>query len=111
MITDVGLTSFELQRLGLEVGSSAMVGGIVGYATKKIAKLVLVFVGLELGLLRVLEIQGFVDVRWAEVQTVVDVLRTAVEDGTPPPDAMAILSPLSIGGGFAGGFVLGFKRG
>lgn len=110
MIQDIGLASFDMHRLGLEAGSSAVIGGLVGYATKKIAKLLLVIVGLEVGLLQALDMHGIVDVHWTRLNESIGVLQEIVRNETPPPDIMAVLSPLSVGGGFAGGFAIGFKR-
>lgn len=111
MIQEIGLASVDVHRLGLEAGSSAVVGGLVGYATKKLAKLLLVVVGLELGLLQVLDMHGIIDVHWTRLDEFVGTLQEVVRNGTPPPDLAAVLSPLSVGGGFAGGFGVGFKRG
>lgn len=110
MIQDTALASIELHRLGLEVGSSAIIGGIVGFASKKIAKLVLIIVGVEIAFLQALEIQGIIDVRWDAINTVVTEVQRMVGEGAPPPDVVAVVSSLSIGGGFVGGFMLGFKR-
>lgn len=111
MIQDIGLASMDVQRFGLEVGSSAVVGSLVGYATKKLAKLLVVFVGLELGLLQLLDMHGLIDIRWQRFEELLDTLRAVTEPDAPPPDIATMISPLSMGGGFAGGFALGFKRG
>lgn len=110
MIQDIGLASFDLHRLGLEVGGSAVVGGLVGYATKKIAKLLLVLVGLQLGLLQILDMHGVIEIHWERIDGSVKALEGIVNTRTPPPDILTVLSPLSMGGGFAGGFAVGFKR-
>lgn len=110
MIPQNPLTSLELQRFGLEVGSSAIIGGIVGFASKKVAKLLLILVGLELAFLQVLEVYGLIDVKWNAINSVVASLQKIVQQDTPPPDVVTVLSSLSIGSGFVGGFLLGFKR-
>lgn len=110
MIPQNPLVSFELHQLGLEVGSSAIIGGIVGFASKKLAKLLLVLVGLELAFLQALEIYGVIDVKWETINASVGSLREMIRQDAPPPDVVTALSSLSIGGGFVGGFLLGFKR-
>lgn len=104
------LATGELHRFGLEVGSSAVLGGIAGFASKKIAKLLLVVIGLELALLQALELHGIIEVRWDAINAFVTGVQRTVEQEYPPPDLMAILSSLSVGGGFVGGFAVGFKR-
>lgn len=110
MIHHDPLASFEMHRFGLQIGSSAVIGGIVGFASKKVAKVVLVLVGLEIALLQALELYGLIDVKWSAINRIVASVQEMARDGTPPPDVMSILSSLSIGGGFVGGFLLGFKR-
>lgn len=110
MIDYNSLASIELHKFGLEVGSSAIIGGIIGFASKKVAKLLLFFVGLELAFLQVLEIYGLIDVKWAAINGIAGSLQKMVQQDTPPPDLVTVLSSLSIGGGFVGGFMLGFKR-
>jgi uncharacterized membrane protein (Fun14 family) len=110
MIPQNLLMSLELQRFGLEVGSSAIIGGIVGFASKKVAKLLLILVGLELAFLQALEVYGLIDVKWNAINSGVASLQKMVQQDAPPPDVVTVLSSLSIGGGFVGGFLLGFKR-
>ncbi|WP_435332963.1 FUN14 domain-containing protein [Haloarchaeobius sp. TZWWS8] len=98
------------QQLGLEFGSGAVIGAVIGFAAKKIAKLIAVLVGLELALFKFLESKGYISVKWDELSG--GILKAA-EGGT---DVQAgwiepIISTLSVGAGFTGGFLLGFKKG
>jgi len=63
-----------MHRLGLEAGSSAVVGGLVGYATKKLAKLLFVIVGLEIGLLQALDMHGIIGVHWTRLNESIETL-------------------------------------
>ena len=101
--------AIDFQRLGLELGTGAVIGGIIGFAAKKVAKLIAVIIGIELALFKFLESQGILEVNWDRLgASFLDAGEAA--QGTPPNWMMSILSTLSIGAGFTGGFLLGFKR-
>jgi len=95
--------------LGLEFGGGALIGGIIGFATK-IAKLLAVIVGVQLMAFRYLESQGIVVVDWNRLSA--GILKT--QERTQGADIhwfQSVLSTLSIGAGFTGGFLIGFQRG
>lgn len=96
------------QQLGLEAGGGAMIGAVIGYAAKKIAKLLAVIVGLQLALFRFLESKGILQVDWSRLTNGMVQTQEKVND---PGWIEPIVSSLSIGAGFAGGFLVGFKRG
>ncbi|WP_435194502.1 FUN14 domain-containing protein [Natronomonas sp. EA1] len=104
---------FELnpQQLGLEFGSGAVIGGIIGFAAKKVAKLVAVIVGLELALFKFLESRGILTVDWEQLTAGLVKASREAASGAPPSWLNTILSTLSISAGFTGGFLLGFRRG
>ena len=99
------------QQLGLEFGTGAVIGAIIGFAAKKVAKLVAVIIGLELALFKFLESRGILQVNWDRLGATFLRAGEAAAGGQPPSWVMSILSTLSIGIGFSGGFFLGFKRG
>ncbi|UPV74509.1 FUN14 domain-containing protein [Halorussus limi] len=99
------------QQLGLEFGSGAVVGGVIGFAAKKVAKLVAVIVGLELALFKFLESRGILTVDWNKLTAGVLKASETAQSGTPPSWVTTILSTLSVGAGFSGGFLLGFRKG
>ena len=101
----------NLQQLGLEFGSGAVIGGIIGFAAKKVAKLVAVIVGLELALFKFLESRGILTVDWNRLSAGVLQAGETAETGVPPSWVTTVLSTLSVGAGFTGGFLLGFRRG
>ncbi|EMA07232.1 FUN14 domain-containing protein [Haloferax denitrificans] len=103
--------SIDPQQLGIEFGSGAVIGGIIGFAAKKIAKLIAVIVGLELAVFKFLESRGILTVDW---ERLTGGLVSATQDaaaGTPPDWISTILSTLSVSAGFSGGFLVGFKKG
>ena len=103
--------SLDPTQLGLEFGSGAVIGGIVGFAAKKVAKVIAVLVGLELALFKFLESRGILTVDWERLSSGVLQNAQVAADGTPPDWISTILSTLSISAGFTGGFLAGFKKG
>jgi uncharacterized membrane protein (Fun14 family) len=106
MALDVDPTS-----LGLEFGTGAVIGGVIGFAAKKIAKLIAVIVGLELALFKFLESRGVLQVNWDKVGATFLQASDAASGSTPPSWLSSLLSTLSISAGFTGGFLLGFRKG
>ncbi|MFB6196626.1 MAG: FUN14 domain-containing protein [Haloplanus sp.] len=104
------LLGIDFQQLGIEFGSGAVIGGIIGFAAKKVAKIIALIVGLELALFKFLESRGILTVDWAALTA--GLVKTGEGAASGPPGwAMTILSTLSVSAGFAGGFLLGFRRG
>jgi uncharacterized membrane protein (Fun14 family) len=107
--------------LGLELGSGAVIGGIVGFAAKKIAKLIAVIIGIELALFKFLETRGVLDVNWdalsSQANNVTQQATNATSGGSdavgaaPPSWITSLLGALPVSAGFTGGFLVGFKRG
>lgn len=93
-------------RFGAEFGIGAVIGGIVGYATGKVAKLLALVIGAQLALLRFLEARGIVVVHYDRLTAgLFDVQAAATDPGWMIP----ILSTLSIGLGFVAGFLFGYR--
>jgi len=105
--------AFELDptQLGLEFGSGAVIGAIIGFAFKKIAKVIAVLVGLELALFKFLESRGILTVDWERLSGGILKATETASAQTPPSWVNTILSTLSVGVGFTGGFLVGFKKG
>ncbi|MEZ3143086.1 FUN14 domain-containing protein [Halobaculum sp. MBLA0143] len=114
-MADGTLLQFALdpQQLGLELGTGAAIGGITGFAAKKIAKLIAVLVGLEVALFKFLESRGFVTVNWEKFGSFAQGL--AKDGGATGAESVpflnTILSTLSVSAGFTGGFMVGFRKG
>jgi uncharacterized membrane protein (Fun14 family) len=99
------------QQLGLEFGSGAVIGGIIGFTAKKVAKIIAVIIGLELALFKFLESREILVVDWSRLTAGLVDTATAATSETPPSWVMTVLSTLSISVGFTGGFLLGFRKG
>lgn len=97
--------------LGLELGSGAVVGGLVGYAAKKTAKIIAVLVGVQLALLKYLESRGILTVDWERLSGGIVEARQVAESSSPPPWLDSVVSTLPVSAGFTGGFLVGFKKG
>jgi uncharacterized membrane protein (Fun14 family) len=101
--------ALDIPNLGAQMGGSFLLGGIIGFAAKKIAKVIAIIVGLELVLFKFLESRGVLTVNW-------DALTNATENSTQVAQRATqslietFISTAGIGASFAGGFALGFKR-
>jgi uncharacterized membrane protein (Fun14 family) len=99
------------RSLGIEFGSGAVIGGVIGFAAKKVAKIIAVLVGLELALFKFLESRGILTVDWEKLTSGMVSNAQNAASGAPPSWISTILSTLSISAGFTGGFMVGFKKG
>jgi len=105
------MVAIDPQQLGLEFGSGAVIGGLIGFTAKKVAKVVAIIVGLELALFKFLESREILTVDWGRLTAGLAGTAESAASGTPPSWVMTILSTLSISAGFTGGFLLGFRKG
>ncbi|MFB6183624.1 MAG: FUN14 domain-containing protein [Haloarculaceae archaeon] len=105
------MVDINFQQMGLEVGSGALIGGIIGFAAKKVAKIIAIIIGLELALFKFLEAQGYLAVEWNKITAGLVNASSAASSDQPPNVVMSLLSAFPISAGFAGGFFVGFKRG
>lgn len=100
----------DFEQLGVEAGSGAVIGGVIGFAAKKVAKVIAVLVGLELALFKFLESREILSVDWGKLSAGLVDTSTDAATGAPPSWMETILSTLSISAGFTGGFLLGWNR-
>ena len=107
------MTGLEIdpQQLGLEFGGSAVIGGIIGFAAKKIAKIIAVIIGVQLALFKFLESRGILTVDWERLSGGLIEVGEAATASEPPSWMTTFLSTLSVSAGFTGGFLVGFRRG
>lgn len=94
-------------------GGSAAAGGIVGFAAKKLVKLIAVLVGMEFAFLAFLERMDLITVDWTALNEITSSTLTSIQTATIPATASLPELATSTGaiGGFGTGFYLGFRRG
>jgi uncharacterized membrane protein (Fun14 family) len=107
------LDGIPFQQIGIEAGGGAIIGGVIGFAAKKIAKLIAVLIGLELALFKFLETRGVLDVNWNKITNASSNVTDAAQEGGSAGAGYidSLLSTLPVGAGFTGGFFLGFRKG
>ena len=105
------IVGIDVAQLGLDVGVGGVVGGAAGFAAKKIAKIVAFLVGLQLAAFTFLQSRGIVTVDWETLSAGTLSASESAAGGQPPDVVVSLLSTLSVSGGFAAGFVAGFRLG
>ncbi|GAB7095584.1 hypothetical protein JCM30237_27380 [Halolamina litorea] len=100
----------DFQQLGIEAGTGAVVGALIGFAAKKVAKIIAVLVGLEMALFKFLESRGIITVDWDRLTAGIIGAGQDAASGTPPSWLETILSTISVSAGFTGGFFVGWRR-
>jgi len=94
------------------LGFGGLVGAAVGYASKKVTKLVALVLGLCFILVQVMVFMGWIDVDWVAVQNSAESAWSNGQGHTLAEHAWQILTAnLPFGGGFVAGFLIGFKIG
>jgi uncharacterized membrane protein (Fun14 family) len=100
----------DFQQLGVEAGSGGLIGALVGFAAKKVAKIIAVLVGIELALFKFLESREIISVDWDKLTSGLMGASQDAASGTPPSWLDTILSTLSVSAGFTAGFYVGWRR-
>jgi uncharacterized membrane protein (Fun14 family) len=108
----------DLQSVGLTIGGGFFAGALIGFALKKVLKLVAVVVGLFLAGIAYLQYQQILQVNWPKLQMASqNSLSTLASAATQIPGissndhsiALSNLVPLT--GSMSAGLVLGFLKG
>ena len=95
-----------------QLGFGLVAGFAVGYALKKVGKVVAVLVGLLFVAVQLLASQGFLTVHWGEVQARVDPwFETETLDGAWRSLVGVLTHNLTFAGAFVPGLVVGLRRG
>lgn len=94
------------------LGFGGVAGFIVGYAAKKIAKLLALALGLLFITIQALAYYGWIDVHWEAVQSGAEEIWRGQDGATLAERTWQVISyNLPFGGGFVAGFALGIRRG
>jgi uncharacterized membrane protein (Fun14 family) len=107
------ILQLDPQQMGLEFGGGALIGGVIGFAAKKVAKIIAIIVGLQLALFKFLETKGILEVDWGAITgAAANATNSTANGGAQAPGwIVSLLSALPVSAGFTGGFLLGFKKG
>ena len=103
------LENIDPTSLGIQMGGSAILGAVIGFAAKKIAKIIAIIVGLELVLFKFLESRGVLSVNW---DALAGASQDVAEGGSDVGHTFleTFVSTAGLGASFAAGFFLGFKK-
>jgi uncharacterized membrane protein (Fun14 family) len=103
-----------INNLAVPFSGGTFGGFIIGYAIKKVIKLVIIVSGSILGLMMYLQAQGFLSLHWDKISGALETGATSVSNSVITGEAgNQILSTFGIpmGSGIAVGFIFGFSRG
>jgi uncharacterized membrane protein (Fun14 family) len=100
--------SFDLSVIAPQFGGGAAIGAFIGYAAKKIVKIIVALIGVQMAFLAYLEQQGIISVNWSQLQASMGFVDPS---GAIPPFVMSLFSIAPVGGGFTIGAIAGFKKG
>lgn len=92
-----------------ELGIGGVGGFCVGYASKKLAKIVAILLAIGFLGLQYLAYNGIVEINYSALQSWI--MSMLGEAGVLQVFLTALLAQMPFGVGFVGGLVLGFKKG
>lgn len=98
--------------MATQLGFGGGIGFVIGFAIKKLVKLILVAVGLFFLGLQLLAYQGYITINWEKFQISIANLADKLPEyavGSPIPDFLIFGMPF--GASFALGFFFGLKKG
>ncbi|RPJ29677.1 MAG: hypothetical protein EHM25_08650 [Nitrosopumilales archaeon] len=114
-------TSIGIGGLATSIGIGGFLGFLMGYAVKKILKIIIVVAGLLVGIMYYLQYNGLIALNWAKVEATLGNAMTNFNGfslNTPffPGISDQILDAISnsgipLTGGFAAGFAFGLSKG
>jgi len=125
LATSIGIgglaTSIGIGGLATSIGIGGFLGFLMGYAIKKILKIIIIVAGLLVGIIYYLQYNGLIALDWAKMEQAVSNLMTNFDGlslNAPffPGISDQIFNAISnsgipLTGGFAGGFAFGFSKG
>jgi uncharacterized membrane protein (Fun14 family) len=114
-------TSIGIGGLATSIGIGGFLGFLMGYAIKKILKIIIIVAGLLVGIIYYLQYNGLIALDWGKVEQAVSNLMTNFDGlslNAPffPGISDQIFNAISnsgipLTGGFAAGFAFGFSKG
>lgn len=89
-------------------------GFLIGYAIKKVMKILGVIIGGFLGALICLQSQGVIAIDWDKLQSVLESALSAISSSISNTDQISIITAnlgMPLASGLSGGLVLGLSKG
>lgn len=99
----------DFGQIGIQAGSGVVVGAVVGYAAKKVVKIFAMLIGVQIAVLAYLESKRVVSVDWTQLQSIKPIQLS--NQGGILAVFTDFISIIPVGGGFAAGALVGFKKG
>jgi uncharacterized membrane protein (Fun14 family) len=96
------------------IGSGGVVGFLIGFAIKKVMKILVIIAGVFFAALIYLQLQGIININWDKLQSVSESALTTISASlTDTGQISAITGNLGIPltGGLAAGFAIGLMKG
>ena len=94
-------------------GSGGITGFLIGFALKKVIKLIAVIIGVFFGALLYLQSQNIISIDWAKLQSFSESTLSIIGNSITTGNISNILGNfgLPLTGGLSAGLVLGFSKG
>jgi uncharacterized membrane protein (Fun14 family) len=96
------------------IGSGGQIGFLVGFAIKRIFKILAVIVGLFLGALIYLQSQNLISINWDKFQAMTQSTVTVLAHSLTDASQISVISGnlgIPLTGGLAAGFAFGIMKG
>lgn len=110
--------SLDFTSIGASIGFGGIAGFLIGYAIKKVMKIMLVIVGLFFAALAYFASQGIITINWDKLAGASTGAMTGIQNatGSVPAAADQTFSALAnvgipLTGSFAAAFIFGFMKG
>ena len=98
----------------LSLGSGGIVGFVIGFALKKVVKILAIIAGIFLGSLIYLQSQSIIAVRWEKLhsilQSTLPIINNSISDAGLANSITGIIG-MPLLGGLSAGLVLGLAKG
>ena len=95
-------------------GSAGITGFFIGFAIKKVLKLVAIIAGVFFGALMYLQYQGILAINWDKLQSISESTLLMIGNLINNVEPVSNITPsvgISLTGGLSAGIILGFAKG
>jgi uncharacterized membrane protein (Fun14 family) len=95
-------------------GSGGVVGFAIGYALKKVMKILVIIIGIFLGALMYLQTQQIIAINWDKLQSVSESTLLVISNALSNTEQISTIAAnlgIPLAGGLSAGLVLGLSKG